>query len=87
MGRILTRGPHFRDVLTYETYNMFLSTGRRNTVECLSPNHLYVDGGCGRTAGSSLQQLEYHPVQVSNEISPPEGKDLEVRKATPGYCD
>jgi hypothetical protein len=48
-------------------------------MECLSPDHLHADGCSGWTAGGSLQQLEYHPVEVSDEISPPEGENMEVR--------
>ena len=47
-------------------------------MECLSPDHLHVDGGCGWIAGSSLQQPEYHLVQVSDEISPQERENMEV---------
>ena len=48
-------------------------------MECVSPNHLHADGRSGRSSWSSLQQLEHHPLKVSNEISPQERKNLEVR--------
>ena len=47
-------------------------------MECLSFNHLHVDGSGGRTAGCSLQQSEHHSIQVPDEISPQEGKNMEV---------
>ena len=52
-------------------------------MECLSPDHLHADGGSGRTAGSSLQQLEHHTVKVSNEVSPQEGENMEVCSNVP----
>ena len=48
-------------------------------MECLSLDHLHNDGCGGRTAWSSLQQPEHQLVKVSDEISPPEGENMEVR--------
>ena len=48
-------------------------------MECLSPDHLHNDGCGGWTAGSSLQQPEHQLVEVSDEISPQEGENMEVR--------
>ena len=53
--------------------------GGRDAMECLSPDHLHTDGCSGWTAGSSLQQPEHQLVEVSDEISPQEGENMEVR--------
>ena len=47
-------------------------------MECLSPDHLHVDGCGGWTAGSSLQQPEHQPHQVQDEISTQKAQNMEV---------